>query len=110
VFAFGKMRENIIDSISKFLVSQTQKPTYVASMPECTYSPSSATILYGMTYNQAYTYDVASPMLYSAAYSEGATWVTRNIEYLKKLVCMPLSSGRRRFFLARLSSTKKDEQ
>lgn len=85
VFAFGKMRENIIDSISKFLVSQTQKPTYVASMPECTYSPSSATILYGMTYNQAYTYDVASPMLYSAAYSEGATWVTRNIEYLKKL-------------------------
>ena len=28
----------------------------------------------------------------------------------KKLVCVPLSSGRRRFFLARLSSAKKDEQ
>ena len=27
-------------------------------MPECTYSPAWATLSYGMTYNQAYTFDV----------------------------------------------------
>ena len=37
-------------------------------MPECTYSPAWATLSYGMTYNQAYTFDVVCPMLYSADY------------------------------------------
>jgi hypothetical protein len=31
------------------------------------------------------------------------------IEYLKKLVCVPLSSARQRFFLILLSSAKKEE-
>ena len=85
VYAFGKMRENIVDDICEFLVGQTQKPTYVASMPECTDSPQWATLSYGMTYNQAYTFDVVCPMLYSAEYGEDAAWVSQNINYLKDL-------------------------
>ena len=54
-------------------------------MPECTYSPAWATLSYGMTYNQAYTFDVVCPMLYSADYSENSQWVASNISYLKDL-------------------------
>ena len=85
VLAFAKMRENIIDDISEFLVKQTNKPVYIASMPECSSYPVFATINYGMTFNKAYTYDVVCPMLYSVDYEEDVSWVSRNIEYLKNL-------------------------
>jgi hypothetical protein len=83
--AFGDMREDIIDDIAEFLVSQTSKPTYLASMSECTTAPNIATVAYGLTFNQAYTFDVVCPMLYSVDYEEDATWVTQNINYLKDL-------------------------
>lgn len=85
VLAFAKMRENIIDDISEFLVKQTNKPVYVASMPECSSYPIYATINYGLTFNKAYTYDVVCPMLYSVDYEEDVSWVSRNVEYLKNL-------------------------
>lgn len=85
VVAFAKMREKVVDDFSEYLVSQTQKPVYVASMPECTYSPAWATLSYGMTYNQAYTFDVVCPMLYTADFSEDSEWVASNIGYLKNL-------------------------
>lgn len=83
VTAFAKMREKVVDDFSQMLVGLTQKPTYVASMPECTYTPLAATLAYGMTYNQAYTYSVQCPMLYSAEYGKDAEWVASNINYLK---------------------------
>lgn len=83
VVAFAKMREKVVDDFSEMLVGLTQKPTYVASMPECTYMPLAATLNYGMTYNQAYTYSVQCPMLYSAEYDKDAEWVASNINYLK---------------------------
>ena len=83
VVAFAKMREKAVDDFSEMLVGLTQKPTYVASMAECTYMPLAATLAYGMTYNQAYTYSVQCPMLYSADYDKDAEWVASNINYLK---------------------------
>ena len=85
VTAFAKMREKVVDDFSQMLVGLTQKPTYVASMPECTYTPLAATLAYGMTYNQAYTYSVQCPMLYSAEYGKDAEWVASNINYLKDM-------------------------
>ena len=85
VAAFAKMREKVVDDFSEMLVGLTQKPTYVASMPECTYTPLAATLAYGMTYNQAYTYSVQCPMLYSAEYGQDAEWVASNINYLKDM-------------------------
>lgn len=83
--AFGDMREDIVDDIAEFLVSQTNKPTYVASMSECTTDPNIATVAYGLTFNQAYTFDVVCPMLYSVDYEADATWIRKNISYLKNL-------------------------
>ena len=83
--AFGKMREKNIDDICEYLVSQTNKPTYVASMSECTTAPHIATVAYGMTFNQAYTFDVVCPMLYSQDYEADARWVAQNINYLNNL-------------------------
>ena len=83
--AFGDMREDIVDEIAEYLVSQTNKPTYLASMSECTTNPDIATVAYGLTFNQAYTFDVVCPMLYSVDYEADATWVTQNINYLKIL-------------------------
>lgn len=85
VYAFGKMREKIVDDICEFLDSQTDKPTHVASMAECTDAPVYGTIAYGMTYNQKYTFDVVCPMLYAADYDKDALWVANNINYLKNL-------------------------
>ena len=85
VVAFAKMREKVVDDFSEMLVGLTQKPTYVASMPECTYTPLAATLDYGMTYNLAYTYSVQCPMLYSAEYGKDAEWVASNINYLKDM-------------------------
>lgn len=82
---FGKMREQIVDNIAEFLVSQTDKPVYMASMSECSSNPSWGTIAYGLTFNQAYTFDVVCPMLYSVDYEEDSKWVTWNIDYLKNL-------------------------
>ena len=83
--AFGDMREDVIDNIAEYLVSQTNKPTYLASMSECTTDPNIATVAYGLTFNQAYTFDVVCPMLYSVDYEADATWVSKNINYLKDL-------------------------
>ena len=85
VVAFAKMREKAVDDFSEMLVGVTQKPTYVASMSECTSAPLIATLAYGMTYNQAYTFSVQCPMLYSAEYDEDAAWVASNINYLKDM-------------------------
>ncbi len=83
--AFGKMREQVVDNIAEFLVSQTTKPTYLASMSECTSYPGWATTAYGLTFNKAYTFEVVCPMLYSVDYEADAAWVKQNIEYLKNL-------------------------
>lgn len=48
-------------------------------------NPSWGTIAYGLTFNQAYTFDVVCPMLYSVDYEEDSKWVTWNIDYLKNL-------------------------
>ncbi len=85
VKAFGDMREDIVDEIAEYLVSQTNKPTYLASMSECTTNPDIATVAYGLTFNQAYTFDVVCPMLYSVDYEADEIWVTQNINYLKDL-------------------------
>ena len=85
VVAFAKMREKVTDDFSEYLVSLTEKPVYVAAMPECSSNPVWATLSYGLTYNQAYTFDVVCPMLYSADYSEDSNWVLSNINYLKGL-------------------------
>lgn len=83
--AFGRMREKLTDDICEYLVSQTSKPSYVATMSECTTDPHIATVAYGLTFNRAYTFDVVCPMLYSADYSADSKWVTQNISYLKTL-------------------------
>ena len=85
VYAFGKMRENIIDDFCEQMVELTSKPTYIALMPEASSGPTYATLSYGQTYNQAYTFDVVCPMLYAADYGKDATWVTSNINYIKNL-------------------------
>ena len=82
VKAFGRMREKITDDISEYLVKQTNKPVYIASMPECSYIPTYATLNYGLTFNKAYTFDVVCPMLYSADFEQDSAWVSKNIEYL----------------------------
>ena len=82
VKAFGSMREKITDDISEYLVKQTKKPVYIASMPECSEVPTFATLNYGLTFNKAYTFDVVCPMLYSVDYERDSTWVSKNIEYL----------------------------
>ena len=83
--AFGRMREKVTDDISEYLVKQTKKPVYVASMPECSSAPTFATLNYGLTFNQAYTFDVVCPMLYSVDFDQDSAWVSKNIEYLDKL-------------------------
>ena len=85
VKAFGSMREKITDDISKYLVKQTKKPVYIASMPECSSAPTFATLNYGLTFNKAYTFDVVCPMLYSVDFEQDSAWVSKNIEYLDKL-------------------------
>ena len=76
------MREKITDDISEYLVTQTSKPVYIASMPECSEIPTFATLNYGLTFNKAYTFDVVCPMLYSVDYERDSAWVSKNIEYL----------------------------
>jgi hypothetical protein len=83
--AFGKMREDEVDDICRKMKWLTEKPFFVASMAECTHIPASATLAYGMTYNQTFIFDVVCPMLYSAEYEADASWVTANINYLKNL-------------------------
>ena len=85
VKAFGSMREKSTDDISEYLVKQTNKPVYIASMPECSSAPTYATLNYGLTFNKAYTFDVVCPMLYSVDFEQDSAWVSKNIEYLDKL-------------------------
>lgn len=85
VKAFGSMREKITDDISEYLVKQTKKPVYIASMPECSEVPTFATLNYGLTFNKAYTFDVVCPMLYSVDYERDSAWVSKNIEYLDNM-------------------------